>query len=132
MVQNFPMLVRVWSRLPPLCFLSLAVGGALGCGGDPSRPAATDLTGQQPQGRAEGVIPSELGVSSAADARNVVATGACADSSTIECRVYLPSYNGVQPCYVGEQHCTEATWGPCQGARLVDANRQDAPLTPSP
>lgn len=114
------------------CFVALGpVCGALGCGDGSNRPDAADLAPQQPQPqRQDQTETSAPDNPSTATARNVVALGSCVDSSVVECRLYLPSYNGVQPCYVGEQHCVEATWGPCQGVQLVDANREDAPIPP--
>jgi hypothetical protein len=60
----------------------------------------------------------------------VFATGACTDGSTRECRVYLPSHNGVQPCFVGEQTCVASRWGDCESGTLVDANDDDAEIAP--
>lgn len=67
---------------------------------------------------------------SSADARDVFATGACTDGASRECRIYLPSHNDVQPCFVGEQTCVSASWGECQSGVLVDANDDDAELEP--
>lgn len=65
---------------------------------------------------------------STADARDLVATGGCTEGERKTCRVYLPSHNGVQPCFVGEQLCTGSIWGNCGSAVLVDANDGDAEL----
>ncbi|HTV20451.1 MAG TPA: hypothetical protein VMG12_17325 [Polyangiaceae bacterium] len=67
----------------------------------------------------------------AADARDVYATGACTDGETRACRVYLPSHNDVQPCFVGEQTCASSRWGECESGSVVDANDDDAELDPS-
>jgi hypothetical protein len=66
-----------------------------------------------------------------ADARDVYATGACSDGVTRECRVYLPSHNDVQPCFVGEQACVGSEWGECESGVLVDVNADDAEIDPS-
>ena len=65
-----------------------------------------------------------------ADARDVYATGACTDGATRACRIYLPSHNDVQPCFVGEQACVGARWGECESGTLVDANDEDSELDP--
>lgn len=65
-----------------------------------------------------------------ADARDVVASGACEDDATQTCRIYLPAHDGVQPCFVGEQVCVEGAWSSCEQAVLVDANADDAALEP--
>ena len=67
----------------------------------------------------------------AADARDVYATGSCSDGETRACRVYLPSHNDVQPCFVGEQTCRSASWGECESGSVVNANADDAELAPS-
>lgn len=64
----------------------------------------------------------------AGDGRDVYATGSCGEGTTQTCRIYLPAHNGVQPCFVGVQTCTDQTWGPCGDAVLVDANADDAEL----
>lgn len=63
--------------------------------------------------------------SSTADSRDVVASGGCEEGATRDCRIYLPSHDGVQPCFVGVQECTASTWGECGNAVLVDANAND-------
>jgi hypothetical protein len=97
---------------------------ALACNGSPERPppsppesdtALSDLVHYD---------------TSTADARDVFATGACVDGATRDCRVYLPSHNDVQPCFVGEQACASSQWGECQSGMLVDANDADAELDP--
>lgn len=65
-----------------------------------------------------------------ADTRDVYATGSCTDGETRACRVYLPSHNDVQPCFVGEQTCTSARWGECVSGTVVDANADDTELDP--
>jgi hypothetical protein len=65
-----------------------------------------------------------------ADARDVYASGACEDGATRECRVYLPSHNDVQPCFVGQQLCVDSSWGECGSGVVVDANDDDAELAP--
>jgi hypothetical protein len=66
----------------------------------------------------------------AADSRDVYATGACSDGATRSCRIYLPSHNDVQPCFVGEQTCISSRWGDCESGKLVDANDEDTELDP--
>jgi hypothetical protein len=66
-----------------------------------------------------------------ADVRDVYASGACADGATRDCRVYLPSHNDVQPCFVGEQTCVGSEWGECASGVVVDANADDAELDPN-
>jgi len=66
----------------------------------------------------------------AADERDVYATGACTDGATRECRVYLPSHNDVQPCFIGEQTCADSRWGECESGVVVDANADDAEIDP--
>jgi hypothetical protein len=63
--------------------------------------------------------------SSTADSRDVFASGGCDEGSTQDCRIYLPSHDGVQPCFVGVQECSESAWGECGNAVLVDANAND-------
>jgi hypothetical protein len=67
---------------------------------------------------------------SAADERDVYATGACSDGATRACRVYLPSHNDVQPCFVGEQACVGSRWGECESGVVVDVNDDDAEIPP--
>jgi hypothetical protein len=66
-----------------------------------------------------------------ADARDVYATGACSDGATRACRIYLPSHNDVQPCFVGEQACVGSRWSECEGGSLVDANDDDTEIEPA-
>lgn len=63
------------------------------------------------------------------DSRNSVAKGACSTGEAIECRIYLPTHNDIQPCFVGEQVCEESLWSECGNAVLVDANAEDTVLT---
>ena len=70
--------------------------------------------------------------STTADARDVFADGECEAGTTQTCRIYLPSHDGIQPCFVGEQACVDTHWGPCDDAVLVDANSEDAQLDPAP
>lgn len=65
------------------------------------------------------------------DSRNVFARGSCSSGTTQVCRVYLPSHNDIQPCFVGEQECLDGAWGECGDAVLVDANAGDRPLDPA-
>ncbi len=67
---------------------------------------------------------------SAADARDIFASGECAEGTTQACRIYLPSHNGIQPCFVGEQVCVSAQWGDCESGALVDANAGDSAIDP--
>lgn len=92
------------------------------CGSADSRPPpseadvdATDLTQYD---------------STTGDARDVFATGGCTEGQSQTCRIYLPSHNGIQPCFVGVQACVDAAWGDCGSAVLVDANADDAELQP--
>lgn len=126
-----PVLLCEVSRVESLCvrsrraILVLALAHqALACGAADERPAPS---------------PSESDLdfsvlarydASNADERDVFASGSCTDGATQTCRIYLPSHNGVQPCFVGEQFCTSASWGPCESAVLVDANADDAELDP--
>lgn len=66
-----------------------------------------------------------------ADVRDILASGGCTDGETQVCRIYLPSHNDIQPCFVGEQLCTDSTWGDCGNTVLVDANNDDAELDPA-
>lgn len=97
---------------------------ALACGGSPERPPPSEsdtdisLTDLYEYDRM------------AADGRDVYASGACVDGATRVCRVYLPSHNDVQPCFVGEQLCGGGQWGECESGVLVDANADDAELDP--
>jgi hypothetical protein len=113
---------RLWGRrrAPRLALVLLA----LACDSSPERPppstseadiALTDLIRYD---------------TTTADARDVYASGACAEGATRECRVYLPSHNEVQPCFVGEQVCTGSAWGTCESGMLVDANDDDTELAP--
>ena len=70
--------------------------------------------------------------STTADARDVFADGECEAGTTQTCRIYLPSHDGIQPCFVGEQVCVDTHWGTCDDAVLVDANSGDAELEPAP
>ena len=70
--------------------------------------------------------------STTADARDVFADGECENGATQACRIYLPSHDGIQPCFVGKQACVDTHWGVCDDAVLVDANAGDAQLDPSP
>jgi hypothetical protein len=70
--------------------------------------------------------------STTADARDVFADGECAAGTTQTCRIYLPSHDGIQPCFVGMQACVETHWGACDDAVLVDANADDAELETTP
>jgi len=66
--------------------------------------------------------------SSSGDARDVFASGGCDEGAMQDCRIYLPSHDGVQPCFVGVQECTDSTWGECGNAVLVDANANDTEI----
>jgi len=70
--------------------------------------------------------------STTADARDVFADGECEQGATQTCRIYLPSHDGIQPCFVGMQACVDTHWGICDDAVLVDANAGDAQLDPAP
>lgn len=42
-----------------------------------------------------------------------VATGACDEGTSRDCRVWLPTSGGVKHCFVGTQVCVEGTWSGC-------------------
>ena len=112
-----PCFLRRLARAVHVASLALAA-----CGGEDERPPPA---------------PSDIDLAdlirydtSAADSRDVFASGACEDGAVQECRIYLPSHNGVQPCFVGEQLCAGAAWGQCESGSLVDANANDAELDP--
>lgn len=94
--------------------------------------AACDDSEQRPPSAASDINLSDLigPDASTADVRNVFATGTCEDGAKRECRIYLPSHNDVQPCFVGEQTCVGTRWGECGSGSLVDANDGDAELDP--
>jgi hypothetical protein len=94
---------------------------ASACGGSPERPPPAD------SGDLDLTDLLQYDASSA-DARDVYATGVCEDGATRVCRVYLPSHNDVQPCFVGEQACVSSHWGECGSGSVVDANAGDAEL----
>lgn len=92
----------------------------LACSGSPDRP---------PPSRADIDLTDLVQYdATAADARDVYATGTCTEAATRECRVYLPSHNDVQPCFVGQQTCSASQWGECESGVLVDANADDAEI----
>lgn len=62
------------------------------------------------------------------DSRDSVANGSCTTGETYACRIYLPTHNDIQPCFVGEQVCEESLWSDCGNAILVDANAEDTEL----
>ena len=64
----------------------------------------------------------------AADERDRFAFGSCEDGTSQACRVYLPEHNGVQPCFVGTQTCSDSAWSECNNAVLVDANANDTQI----
>lgn len=101
-------------------FVSFALGACGGSGRPP--PAQSD----------EDIDLADLVRydASAADSRDIFASGACDEGAEQECRIYLPSHNGVQPCFVGRQVCGGAEWGECESGTLVDANASDAELDP--
>jgi len=105
-----------------LCALALPIAG--GCEESNQRPAPTTTD--------HVVDLGDLihGDASAGDSRNVYARGACEEGERRECRVYLPSHNDVQPCFVGEQVCAASKWGECGSGTLVDANDDDSELDP--
>jgi hypothetical protein len=94
---------------------------AAGCGAPDERP---------PPSAADDLDLTDLSDydASTGDVRDIVATGGCAEGERKTCRVYLPSHNGVQPCFVGEQLCSGSVWSDCGSAVLVDANADDAEL----
>jgi hypothetical protein len=92
------------------------------CDGSDERPPLS----HSDEGR---IVPALADYDTAtADTRDVYASGGCQDGATQTCRIYLPSHDGVQPCFVGEQQCADAAWGECADAVLVDANADDAEL----
>jgi hypothetical protein len=115
-----PTVQRSLPRLIGVLFVSLACAA---CGGN-DRP---------PPPKSDGDIDLADLIrydASSADARDVFASGRCEDGAMQECRIYLPSHNGVQPCFVGQQICGGAEWGECESGSLVDANADDAELDP--
>jgi hypothetical protein len=68
---------------------------------------------------------------STGDSRDIFQYGGCNVGETQQCRIYLPSHNDIQPCFVGEQQCTDGEWGQCGNAVLVDADNEDAELDES-
>ena len=105
-----------------LCALALPVVG--GCEESEKRP---------PPASTESAIDlGDLihGDASTGDSRNVYARGSCEEGEKRQCRVYLPSHNDVQPCFVGEQVCSGSSWGECESGTLVDANDDDSELDP--
>ncbi len=101
-------------------FASLALAA---CGGDERPPPVADTTVDL-----DDLVRYDT---SAADARDIFASGVCEEGAVQECRIYLPSHNGVQPCFVGEQTCANAQWGECESGSLVDANAGDVELDPN-
>jgi hypothetical protein len=100
--------------------VGLAIGIAafwVGCASRDPRPPPPDTD-------------TDLTSPTTGDARNVFATGGCTEGQSQTCRIYLPSHNGIQPCFVGVQVCEDASWGDCGDAVLVDANADDAELQP--
>lgn len=110
---------RRWAARPLFSLLALA------CSGSPDRPP--------PASSNTGIELTDLVQydTMTADVRDVYATGGCRDGAQRECRVYLPSHNDVQPCYVGQQACVGSQWGECESGQLVDVNADDAELDPS-
>jgi hypothetical protein len=112
-----------WGRRPAL--LGLVAFLALGCDTSAERPPPTT---SEADIDLNDLIHYDT---KTADARDVYAAGECVDGATRECRIYLPSHNDVQPCFVGEQLCAGARWGECESGVLVDANDDDTELTPA-
>jgi hypothetical protein len=113
---------RSSSHLPRAVFAAALV--LVACGGQDERPPP-------PESNANIDLADLIRYdTSTADGRDVFASGACEDGAVQECRVYLPSHNGVQPCFVGEQICAGDAWGQCESGSLVDANADDAELDP--
>lgn len=109
-------------RRHALSALSLSmVLGALACSSDDRPPPADD---------GDNLDLSDLSQydGRSGDARNIFATGGCTEGETQVCRIYLPSHNDIQPCFVGEQVCAENAWSDCGNAVLVDANNDDAEI----
>jgi hypothetical protein len=96
---------------------------ASACGGSPDRP---------PPAPSDNLDLTDLLQydASSGDSRDVYATGVCEDGATRVCRVYLPSHNDVQPCFVGAQACLGSRWGECESGSVVDANAGYAELDP--
>jgi hypothetical protein len=114
-----PSVRRSLPRLLGVAFLSLAFA----CDGGSERP---------PPASNQDIDLDDLirYDASSPDSRDVFASGRCEDGAVQECRIYLPSHNGVQPCFVGQQVCGGAQWGACESGSLVDANADDAELDP--
>jgi hypothetical protein len=92
------------------------------CGSSDERPPAS-------QSDSDYTVPPRTD-DETGDARDVYARGTCSEGETKTCRIYLPAHNDVQPCFVGEQACTDGVWGECGKAALVDANANDTDLDP--
>lgn len=76
-------------------------------------------------------VPTLDDVNATGDSRNRLKNGPCTDGEVLECRIYLPSHNDIQPCFVGEQLCVDSSWSECGNIVLVDANAGDEELVDS-
>ena len=101
---------------------ALAIASLLACGSGEDRP---------PPSGDDTIELSDIAHFDFDDPRDKITEGACEDGATKQCRIYLPSHNDIQPCFVGEQVCDEGLWGDCGRGVLVDANADDAELDPS-
>ena len=114
---------RLLRLIPMLALLSTACGA-----GDDHPPPAPTAEGDENLNNSR-LLDYDA---TTADARDKVAGGECEAGMTQVCRVYLAAHDGIQPCFVGEQRCVNAHWGPCEDALLVDANKNDTTIDPSP
>lgn len=103
--------------------LPLALVVTLGCGSSDTRPPPAE-----PRDHLDLSSLNQYD-SSQSDIRDIFAVGGCIDGEIQVCRIYLPSHNDIQPCFVGEQVCIEGEWSDCGDGVLVDANDGDAELT---
>ena len=71
----------------------------LGCGDDQAAPRADDTIHSEP----DAMVPPPV-------------FGPCVDGDVEDCKVDLPTHNGIAQCFVGVQICSDGEWGPCQSA----------------
>lgn len=108
-------LLRNLSRLAALGAVAVLVG----CSGAPDRPPVTDVgEGGAAAGGAGGASATGTGGSTTQPLSN---TG-CTDGVARECKVRLPSHNGVTNCFVGVQLCDNGAWGKCMDPADVPGN----------
>jgi hypothetical protein len=86
-----------------LCVFSVA------CSGAAERPDMADM--DHDINGARGLV--ELNDEQLAALDFGEAAGSCQTEETRRCSIKLASQNGVHNCFVGEQHCSEGSWGAC-------------------